>query len=651
MNKKCDGYIRPFRFQLLQSFPYIVEDFDQYTEYQLFCKLVEKVNEVVGNENEITKEVNSIKDYLDTLDLQDEVNEKLDEMAESGELQEIVATYLNANALWCFDSVNDMKNATNLINGSYAKTLGYYEKNDGGSATYKIRTITNNDVVDNMIIIQMTNENLVAELNEKNTINIKQLGAKNSDLNTNNNDIVTFLNCAYNNFNEIVIPSGEYYLSEFSPNSIGIQNKIIRGTGGTKIYTANGFIFNGNVTEPYAQRVLQVYIRDINFYGQGRSNSNRQGVGVTFNHFGECYIDNCYFSWFNQGLKLVEGSETTINNTIALGCNQGFYIEKNTGDLDAVSFNNCVSSNSNVAVLADSVRGLNFNNCVLVNSSRISKDYGVKIKNTYSNTEQINFINCEFENNVSGLASIIVGETDETYTAQFINIINSKFTMYGNYAIDIIKARRLHITNTLFSFSYQYNIRIGENVQSEFELNLEGCAKVLPLYIQDNRTEFHNDYIQSNYKKLNYFDDMKHSITEFIPSNANFNYDNGKLSFTGNSFIAFRLTNNQNVKEEDGVFIVVIGKNIQPITAIINGNLQTLGTPTLQTLSDGQEVKKAHIVNKDLTQIRINCINGTEITKIIIYGNKPSPLPICELDNISATRFIGEPTKRRCYCA
>ena len=39
-----------------------------------------------------------------------------------------------------------MKSATNLINGSYARTLGYYNKNDGGSATYKITNTQNNKI-------------------------------------------------------------------------------------------------------------------------------------------------------------------------------------------------------------------------------------------------------------------------------------------------------------------------------------------------------------------------------------------------------------------------------------------------------------------------------------------------------------------------
>ena len=83
-----------------------------------------------------------------------------------------------------------MTEATNLINGSYAKTLGFYSKNDGGSATYKIRTITNDDVVDNMFIIEMLDDNLVAELVVDNELNLKQVGAKANDEDFDNAQII-----------------------------------------------------------------------------------------------------------------------------------------------------------------------------------------------------------------------------------------------------------------------------------------------------------------------------------------------------------------------------------------------------------------------------------------------------------------------------
>lgn len=81
-----------------------------------------------------------VHDYFDNLDVQEEINNKLDAMAEAGTLQEIIAEYLSANALWCYDTVADMMQATNLISGSYAKTLGHYSKEDGLGAYYKIDT-------------------------------------------------------------------------------------------------------------------------------------------------------------------------------------------------------------------------------------------------------------------------------------------------------------------------------------------------------------------------------------------------------------------------------------------------------------------------------------------------------------------------------
>ena len=71
-----------------------------------------------------------------------------------------------------FDNVESMQEAENLINGSFAKTMGYYTKNDGGASLYKIRTRTFEDIIDNGSIIEMNNESLVAELISVN-INVK----------------------------------------------------------------------------------------------------------------------------------------------------------------------------------------------------------------------------------------------------------------------------------------------------------------------------------------------------------------------------------------------------------------------------------------------------------------------------------------------
>lgn len=168
--------------QRLTNFPYIEEDFDALTNYELLCKVVEYLNKVIANENNQNEAINelaeaftNLKNYVDNLDLQDEVNNKLDEMYENGQLEQIIEQLLQSTAIWCFDTVADMKLATNLINGSYTKTLGYYELNDGGGAIYKIRNKTNEDIIDNGSLISLS-DLLVAEL-VSSKINYNQFGA------------------------------------------------------------------------------------------------------------------------------------------------------------------------------------------------------------------------------------------------------------------------------------------------------------------------------------------------------------------------------------------------------------------------------------------------------------------------------------------
>ena len=115
--------------------------------------------------------------YFDNLDVQEEINNKLDEMAEDGTLQEIITTYIQANVTWTFDTVADMKASTNLIAGSYARTLGYRDINDGGGALYHI---TDTGTADEMTVIAV--DNLYANLVYNGEVKPEQLGCYNDQI-------------------------------------------------------------------------------------------------------------------------------------------------------------------------------------------------------------------------------------------------------------------------------------------------------------------------------------------------------------------------------------------------------------------------------------------------------------------------------------
>lgn len=93
--------LTPFKFFCLTNFPFIEEDFDSLNTYELLCKVVEYLNKVIDTTNtmgtqteELTNAFNELKSYVDnyftSLDVQTEINNKLNEMASDGTLAEII---------------------------------------------------------------------------------------------------------------------------------------------------------------------------------------------------------------------------------------------------------------------------------------------------------------------------------------------------------------------------------------------------------------------------------------------------------------------------------------------------------------------------------------------------------------------------------
>ena len=214
------------RLQALTNFPYIEEDFDALTNYELLSKIVDYLNQVIANNNEQNEVVtdlynafnelynyvngefyNNVKEYIDetidNLDVQEEINNKLDEMIEDGTFDSIIARVLPNSVDLYFDTIEDLKLA-NLSIGQKASTLGYYAKYDGGGASYKIIDGT----ADNLFSYELTNGN-VAELSNKETFNVLQVGAK-RNVNFDNAPIFSQLFKGGLNNTTIYVPSGVY---------------------------------------------------------------------------------------------------------------------------------------------------------------------------------------------------------------------------------------------------------------------------------------------------------------------------------------------------------------------------------------------------------------------------------------------------------
>lgn len=105
-NYKTLTRIPLFRRAVLQSFPFIEEDFDALTDYELLCKVVEYLNNVIEQQNLVGENTDEllrvylelkeyVENYFDNLDVQEEINNKLDEMATDGSLTNLIKAYVD----------------------------------------------------------------------------------------------------------------------------------------------------------------------------------------------------------------------------------------------------------------------------------------------------------------------------------------------------------------------------------------------------------------------------------------------------------------------------------------------------------------------------------------------------------------------------
>jgi len=298
-----------------------VDSMSYYECLMWLCKYLKDT--VIPAINENAEAVNELINWFNNLDVQDEINNKLDEMVESGELQEIISEYLNSQAVFGYDTVADMKSAENLINGSYAKTLGYYSLNDGGGATYKIRTITNEDSANDMDLIAI-GETLVAELIiENNQLNINQFGAKIDD-NTFDNSTILEYAIEYNQTHKCIITAnaGTYYFDSAILINDEINDLTIEGySDGVDNSNNTRFIYIGTLSFlTFNNTTKFVKIKNLTIIGND-TNSFITFIGSSdILHFKD-ELTNLVYDHFVNGITVENGIYFYIRNITAYGQN------------------------------------------------------------------------------------------------------------------------------------------------------------------------------------------------------------------------------------------------------------------------------------------------------------------------------------------
>lgn len=579
INKYDYKNLTPFKWCVIQNFPFIEEDFDAITNYQLLCKVVEYLNNTINATNELGEEVedissnfielkNYVDNYFNNLDVQDEVNNKLDEMVQNGTFDNLINKYISSHILNVFNNVEELKNA-NLNNGTFAKTMGYYNSSDLGGGNY---IISNEQLQsDNGSIIQLNN-GLFAILIEKN-INVKQFGAYGDNIHDDSEAIQKANNYLLNLIKKnntwslskinLYFPAGQYKITKtivLSPFLRFIANGLVSFMNYS---TTNCIILKNNIDDP----------------GYNTTFPYRNGVqGNIFDGAGSFQIID--FS----------NSENSIGLELSINLNEYNQLTENAKPYKSISmtnFNNITIYNFNIGL---KINPINFYINSFYNFKLINNYYGIVItENGINSGENISFNECSISSSEIGIYSKANG---------FNMTFNNCSFDFNHQRIAIFDKSSLIILNNC-------HIEHNEN---------KNISKNYGLFFFNNTSGINNFYINNCY--------IYSQSTQLLPLISSIKENNVRVSI--NNLQDSVASNNAFTKEDFNLFLCNA-----PIIAL-NGFFSTYRLPDI-----------SHLKNFDPTFSGENIGNITDLKYYNLTGQNIEIKEIIEEDNEKIIRITG----------
>ena len=255
--------------------------------------------------------------------VQGQVVDNLDSNETTKSLSAKQGNNLNKSKVEVFDTVALMK-AANLKNGMTAQTLGYYEVNDGGGATYKIT----NEESETEYQEELDND-LYATLIVNNTINVKQFGAK--------GDGITDDKTAIQNALDYVKNGGSIYFPKNFPNKYLILSGLTLSKDDVTLYSEPRTEYKTTIYTPENINMLTVTgygckINSLVFWGNGSKEEKSTTNGIIFDRSSlgdeETYsnidaeIKDSAFFYLNDAVT-IKGKNLYFHDNVLVICHRG----------------------------------------------------------------------------------------------------------------------------------------------------------------------------------------------------------------------------------------------------------------------------------------------------------------------------------------
>ena len=293
----------PFRVFCQKVIPLAFDESMSYLEllYALLHYLKETVIPAVNNNADGIEELQNlytqlktyVDNYFENLDVQEEINNKLDEMAESGELANIIAQFLNANCILKFNNMQELINSENLVNGNIVGVFGDTNINDGFVNYYLITNETTdialnnnlyakiiyNEKVDGSYLIDEIKQYELYNENSKSTVQIFHIPNKDK-------------------FNK-TIELKHGFANDIVSNTLANEKPTTFSNRKNATLCINASIFDVNPNSPNYNRILGLIIHNgvvvtdsRQYYGGSDWYKNRYILGLKNNGLLQAYVGN-----------------------------------------------------------------------------------------------------------------------------------------------------------------------------------------------------------------------------------------------------------------------------------------------------------------------------------------------------------------------
>lgn len=433
-----------------------------------------------------------VDNYFNNLDVQKEINNKLDSMVADGTLPEIVASYLNSKAIFGFDNVESMKNATNLINGSYAKTLGYYEINDGGEATYKIT----NTVSETEYQEELQNGLFATLIIDNDSVNVHQFGAKGDGTTDDSNAINLALSSKA--YNISFIKGNTYMVRGYEP---GQPEGSTTGLIGT-----TGLIIPSNKNVDLSESTIKCITNSRQNYNIFTIAEKENIILKNGTIIGDRATHTGATGEWGYGVAIKSSTNITLDNLKISECwGDGINLNNNGNDSilnKNITINNCIcDSNRRQGISIENGDIINVINSQFNNTGNnnlyTAPSAGCDVEpGTNQNVKNVLFDNCSFNSNY-GAGLLLDGTNVSLITVNNCKLINNKQNG-SNSSLAILNAKDIKVLNCIGEREENNDFTVPVNAKGNVTFRENSFKN---MYLSMNNTNLSNSSIvfENNY--------------------------------------------------------------------------------------------------------------------------------------------------------